>query len=291
MHEQTLRSAGAWAIRWFTLLPMGLLLAACTTPTERIQWLARQANLHQLQLTGNAFHLTAYRNAATGAMLHVYLSGDGTPWRNRYAVSTDPTPRHPLTLRLMMRDPAPAIYLARPCYQGHTHDHGCNPLLWTRDRYGVAVVTAMAAGLRSYLQHRRYHALVLIGYSGGGTLALLLAPRLPATRMVVTIAGNLDTAAWTSRHDYSPLTGSLNPADQPPLPSTIRQLHFAGDRDRIVPLSLIRAALARQPCAELYVIPGYNHQCCWLTAWPELLPRIRRTLAAPACHNRHLLTP
>ena len=70
----------------------------------------------------------------------------------------------------------------------------------------------MAAALSDILQRRPYQGLVLIGYSGGGVLAMLLAEQFPATQAVVTVAGNLDTDAWAIEHGYSPLRGSLNPA-------------------------------------------------------------------------------
>lgn len=272
---------------WYATLALLSLISACTTPAQRLQRLARTADLHPLQLAGGGFHLAAFRNNASGGILHVYLSGDGTPWLDRFTISPDPTPRQPLALRLMTHDPEPSLYLSRPCYQAHFHDRRCNPLLWTSYRYSPAVVTAMAAALHSYLHHHAFHGLVFIGYSGGGTLAMLLAPLFASTRMVVTIAGNLDPAAWTTRHNYTPLAGSLNPAEQPPLAAHIRQLHLVGSQDRIVPPALIRKAVSRQPCTELEIVPGYNHHCCWLAAWPAILRQVRRMLAAPTCPVRH----
>ena len=68
----------------------------------------------------------------------------------------------------------------------------------------------------------------MIGYSGGGTLAQLVAEKFTQTRAVVTLAGNLDLAAWVQLHDYTPLGGSLNPAERPPLPGHILQIHYVG---------------------------------------------------------------
>lgn len=264
-------------------LALAVLLTGCASPGQRMDEFAAGAGLQHLQLAGAGFRLSAYRNSTHGKRLHIYLAGDGTPWRNRYTIAADPTPREPLALQLMARDPAPGLYLSRPCYHGHQHDPGCSPLLWTLARYGPEVVTSMAAALHTYLLDHPHAGLVFIGYSGGATLAMLLAPRFPQTRAVLTVAGNLDPDAWAARHGYSPLSGSLNPTRRPPLPVSIRQWHLAGGRDRIVPAALIKTAAAHQHCAQVIVFPDYDHHCCWLAHWPALL---RQFVIAPHGHGR-----
>lgn len=252
-----------------------LLLAGCATPQQHLDQLAEQAGFERLLLAGKGFHHVAYRNAAREGPLHVYLEGDGTPWLNRYTIAPDPTPRRPLALELMARDPAASLYLGRPCYHGLQNEPGCSPLLWTARRYGPTVVVSLSAALHDYLARRPHRELVLIGYSGGGVLAMLLAERFPQTRAVVTIAADLDIEAWTTYHGFSPLLGSLNPARRAPLP--VNQLHLAGGRDDNVPPALIRAAVADQPCAQIRVLSGYDHRCCWSDRWPELLQPVMAT--------------
>ncbi len=111
----------------------------------------------------------------------------------------------------------------------------------------------------------------LIGFSGGGTLAMLLAPGLPRVTRVITVAANLDTAAWTAHHGYPPLTASLNPATRPPLGPRIAQTHYLGERDSSVPPSLLAALRTRTADADWRVVPGFDHQCCWVERWPVLL--------------------
>jgi pimeloyl-ACP methyl ester carboxylesterase len=117
---------------------------------------------------------------------------------------------------------------------------------------------------------------VLIGYSGGGALAMLVAERVANVSAVVTIAGNLDTEAWTRLHAYSPLSGSLNPARRAPLPSRIAQLHLTGGKDKNVPVALIEPVVRRQPHAELRVYDDADHGCCWAREWPRVLEDIAR---------------
>jgi pimeloyl-ACP methyl ester carboxylesterase len=129
----------------------------------------------------------------------------------------------------------------------------------------------MAAALRRVAGDERQ--LVLIGYSGGGTLAMLLAPRLSNTVRVVTLAANLDVSAWAAYHTFTPLSGSLDPAREAPLGAHISQLHLTGARDRQIPPWLAAPVVARQPYAELVVLPGFDHRCCWEAQWPALLAR------------------
>jgi pimeloyl-ACP methyl ester carboxylesterase len=251
------------------------LLAGCA-PAQRLDTLANAYGFQRKLVEGAHFRLVTYRNRAMdgkGAVLHVYLEGDGLPWRTRYEVSWDPTPRDPLALRLMKADPAPAVYLGRPCYDGQAAAPGCGPRMWTVARYAPVVLASMRAALTRILARSGYSGIVLIGYSGGGTLAMLLAARLPQTRGVITIGGNLDPARWALLHRYSPLAASLNPADEPPLDRRIRQVHYVGSDDRDVPPGLVRGVARQQPGAAVIVIPGFDHRCCWEAVWPSLLKR------------------
>jgi pimeloyl-ACP methyl ester carboxylesterase len=272
--------AGRTGLLRFILVCCGLLLGGCISPQELLDIRAADFGFQRLLLNGDGFRHVAYHKPGGTGALHVYLDGDGTPWRNRYTVAIDPTPRRPLMLRLMAYDPHPALYLGRPCYHGQHAEPGCSPLLWTARRYGPEVLDSLAAALVNYLAKNPYPELVFIGHSGGGTLAMLLAERFSRTRAVLTLAANLDIDAWTALHDYTPLTGSLNPADRPPLPAPIAQLHLAGTDDDNVPAALIEPVVRRQPCAEFRALPGHDHFCCWEQEWPQLL---RELETLPGC--------
>jgi pimeloyl-ACP methyl ester carboxylesterase len=146
--------------------------------------------------------------------------------------------------------------------------------MWTSGRYSDAVVRSMVAALEELLGEREDRRLSLLGYSGGGALAMLMADRLGGVEQVVTLAANLDIDAWADLHGYSRLLGSLNPAEQAALPSGIRRLHLAGELDKKVPANLIKKAVSRDPLAEVRVLPGFGHRCCWVEHWPEILARL-----------------
>ncbi len=206
--------------------------------------------------------------------LHVYLGGDGSPRSAARHRPPDPTPRDTVALHLMALDPAPSVYLGRPCYHGVP---ACDPIHWTLGRYSEAAVESLVAALRRF--GIPPEGLVLIGFSGGGALAMLMAERLPETRAVVTVAGNLDPGAWTAHHGFVPLRASLDPSQRPPLPPGVPQLHLLGGRDRAVPPALVGPALARQRAAHAWLYPRFDHACCWEEAWPDALDELAAALA------------
>lgn len=240
---------------------------------------AAHAPLLTSTVSGAGFlHHFEIKGTLAGAQrVHVYLEGDGRPYATRYLPATDPTPRRRLARELMALDPSPSLYLARPCYEGRAGDRGCASALWTDARYGEAVVASMAAALEALRAAHAVAHVTLVGYSGGGTLAMLLAPRVAAVDSVVTIAANLDLKAWAARHGYAPLHMSLDPATQAPLPAEIAQWHFVGADDTNVPPALVERALAHDPAATIVVVAA-DHAKGWTSAWPQLL---RQLDAAP----------
>jgi hypothetical protein len=93
------------------------------------------------------------------------------------------------------------------------------------------------------------------------------------SRAIVTIAANLDIDAWADHHGQNRLTASLNPASRPPLRTVSLERHYAGSRDWVVPPTLVAPGV-RGPNAELIVVDGYDHVCCWTELWPRILADI-----------------
>ncbi len=258
-----------------------LLCSACSGPGQRaIEGVAETAGFRSEIIQGEDFAHQVLFNFPAGAdvdRLHVYMEGDGTPWLGKGRPAMDPTSRRPVALKLMVRDSTPAIHLGRPCYGRARESNNCHPWIWTHGRYGKDIVDSMLAALNRAIGQRKDVQLVLIGHSGGGALAMLMAGRRAGVTDLVTLAGNLDVASWAAHHGYSPLKGSLDPALQPPLPSRIRQWHWAGDEDQQVPPKIVEQSLKRRHGAKLRILRGLDHSCCWEREWPEMLRFIRQT--------------
>lgn len=261
----------------FIALGLVWLIHGCGGKQNTVDQLVSHNDFHRQLVTTTLFSHWIIANSAdntSDSTLHVYIEGDGIPWLRNDIISADPTPHNPLALKLMAQDQAPSLYLGRPCYFGLATSKHCSPAIWTNDRYSEPVVASMQAALAGYLESHAYQHLKFIGYSGGGVLAMLLAPRFANTDEVITVAANLDTDAWTDYHKYSSLIGSLNPATQPPLPASIKQIHFAGKRDKNVPTALIHYVSSLQPNSSIRVKERFDHVCCWEKEWSQILKTI-----------------
>lgn len=261
------------AIRHLVVCGAVAALAACATPAERFERRAAVLGFTALVLQGDGFEHRSYIAdlGRTDRPLHVYIEHDGTPWASIDRIAEDPTPRQAYALELMAMDAGPRLLLGRPCYFQARRDPPCSPRVWTHERYSPQVVASMATALRSFLSVHPFRQVLLVGYSGGGTLAWLIAAQTPQATRLVTVAANLDIDRWARIHGYSPLAGSLNPAAAPALAPTVAERHYVGGRDANVPASVVRSFALRHPRASVIEIAEFDHVCCWIERWPQLL--------------------
>lgn len=252
---------------------VALVLTGCNSPPERFTQQARRLEIVLDAVNADGFRLAVFRQGTTkpGGRIHLYLDGDGTPWMTRTQVARDPTSRNALILRLLAKDTAPALYLGRPCYHGEHRAPGCSPWLWTSGRYSEPVLGAMETALEKIIASESIAHVTLIGYSGGGVIAWHLAQRVAKVDAIVTVAANLDVRAWTQHHGYTPLEGSLNPADGPPMRPGVRQLHLVGRHDRNTPPALTMPLEARFGARFRRREVNAGHADGWLEHWPALI--------------------
>lgn len=252
-------------------LLLALFLASCTTNTIRIERLAATLGLSRSVVEAGGFRSPIFMRGVPvpqGASLAIFIEGDGVPWRGGREPSLDPTTGDPIALKLLAQTPSPAAYVSRPCYQDMTGPR-CTPERWTMERYSDEIVSSMSEVVRTAAMQAKARSVVLVGYSGGGVLAVLIAERLDNVAAVITVGANLDTDAWTKHHGYLPLTGSLNPAS-----STAEhrwpETHLYGARDATVPPATVAAYFKRFPSAKQQIVDANDHVCCWVEQWPQL---------------------
>lgn len=206
--------------------------------------------------------------------LHVYIEGDGFAWITRSIVSDDPTPLNPTALSLMLQDNATCkVYLARPCQ--YLFQKECDNSYWTSHRFSQKVIHSYHDALNELKSLHGNATFTLIGYSGGGAVATLLASQREDVSMLVTVAGNLDTDRWVQFHQITPLSGSLNPAHFTEKLEQIEQYHLVGKNDKIIPKPVFDAYLSRFKNTEkiYYVEYDAQHACCWDGHYKHFLKR------------------
>jgi pimeloyl-ACP methyl ester carboxylesterase len=236
-------------------------------------------------LRAGAFRLVAYRRltATPPARLVVYLEGDADAWHpDGLRVRAEPPPVRPVALELATRDPAPAVaWLARPCQLVlPPAAMGCEPSLWSHRRFAPEAIDAVDSALTALRRESGAAALELVGYSGGGVVATILAARRDDVASLVTVAAPLDLGAWVAHHDLGAMPDALDPAAIPPgRLADVAQAHLAGERDPIVPPAIVAGWLGPRPhgSARLVVVPGRGHDD-WAEGWPALVAATRARL-------------
>lgn len=271
----------------------GLVLAAtigaCASPQRHAQHLARNYRLDPLVLQGTIFRHHAFAAVrGTPGLLVLFIDGDGSPWTGGgYRVASDPTSRQLVALDLAGLTPGSVLYLGRPCYLDSSRPAECSARLWTSERYSPEVVASMSAAAARYIAQQGFEQVLLVGYSGGATLAALMADSLPRVSGFVSIAGNLDPDSWTRLHGYLPLQGSLNPSLQPALPASLPQWYLLGGQDKNVPAAASGRYLERVAPDRIWRFPQFDHECCWVREWPALFARIATELSARRTLGSH----
>jgi len=259
-----------------------LWLSACvTTPSQIYQSKADKLGLSESLIATEIFDLTVFSNNKNNntEVLHIYLEGDGQPFLHNRYINLDPTSTKGLALDLMAQDPNASLLVGRPCYhtsikqQDRVRGRGCDDnKWWTSHRYNSIVVDSIAQAISQLNQNQSQ--IVLIGYSGGGALAMLLANKVQNIRSIVTISANLDIHAWTQYHAYTPLFGSLNPIETIGQTKEIKQLHLVGDKDKNIPHALWHSQISKPKLSTVKRYPEFNHSCCWQKIWPDVLSEL-----------------
>ena len=268
-------------------------LAGCSSFMESRETLAKRiaypAFMYERQIEAGDFNLMAWEKVhKKGQSANVYIEGDGLSWISPSEPSLDPTPINPVALNLAAMDKSPnVIYIARPCqFSGneiwrdaapkYNGEGFCPRKYWTDARYSSEVIASMSAALDNIKRKYQISEFHLIGYSGGATVAALLAADREDVKSFRTVAGNLDHETFTTIHDVTPLSLSLNPVDRAAELRFIPQHHYLGGEDEVIPpavYSSYEQAVYPSQCLAKSFVPDADHEYGWVDKWPELLKR------------------
>jgi hypothetical protein len=255
-----------------------LLLAGCATENRvaTADAIARQAGLQPGEISASPFVLRWWgRINAPHQPVHLYIEGDGFAWVTPSQPSRDPTPYNPLALRLAAADSAVNVaYLARPCqYTPMVRNPACNLSWWTDRRFAPAVIEAMNSAVSQIMRQAPGQPLVLVGYSGGGAIAALIAAQRSDVQSLRTVAGNLDMDEVNRLHHASPMPLSLNAKAVATRLAALPQIHYSGSDDRVIPQSVTQGYVdaSHSGCVKMVSVAGLTHGGRWETLWPALL--------------------
>jgi len=274
------RGAVAW--RPGILMGLAVALSNCSTaPLDR----ASDAGLTPILLGSGEFPVQAALPPAVpgrNGTLTVFIEGDGRAFVRRHPFmppqpSDDPTPDRATGLNLALAEHAQGgfpAYLARPCQFGGRAATGCSDYYWAEGRFSEPMVAAQDAALDQIRARLGAQSLRLVGWSGGGIMAMLLAARRSDIVGVMTLASPLDHVAWTRRRDRTPLLGSLELVPPPAALSRLPQVHLLGSEDRLVTNRDQAAFLSALPNAQSLTIPRIGHADGWVEHWQQLRDRL-----------------
>ncbi|MGL5666117.1 MAG: alpha/beta fold hydrolase [Shewanella sp.] len=269
-------------VQFYPVCLLALFLVSCAqvpSPHERslhADSLAALKGWKASRIPAGHFEFVVYTAAhvSSAKQLTIYIEGDGFAWINRNTPSTDPTPRDPMALRLALAHPkGVAVYLARPCQYIDAERAGCNSTYWTEKRFAPEIIDATNRTIDMLKLRFNTTQLELVGYSGGGNIAVLVAAHRDDIVRLITVAGNIDHRAWTTYHHLSPLSGSLNAADLADRIANLPQIHYIGGKDHVIPSLLAQRwprTIIGPNSDNLHIIKNADHSCCWVDQWPIL---------------------
>jgi len=260
------------------LIHLSFLFTGCVAadPKASANKIAAPSGLIRNNLQTTSFNFVSWQRITPPVnSLRVYIEGDGFAWKSRTQPSDNPTPHNPVALKLAASDShANVLYLARPCqFLSAPLPANCQVNIWTADRFSPAVINAMNEALDLLVRRYPGVTLELVGYSGGGNIAALLAERRTDVRTLRTVAGNLDVAYVNALHRVSPMPHALSAIDRAGDLRALAQVHFSGEEDATVPPAVARRfqQAVGGNCVRVVTLQGMGHGSDWASRWPQLL--------------------
>ena len=227
-----------------------LLLSACATENPLKDMRFKTVS------SGDYTMASWYKITEPKQPVKIYIEGDGHAFDSDGQPTEDPTPEGLFLRKLAVGDTSPnVVYLARPCQ--YIMGSNCTQKDWTTGRFSKAIIDSMEAGVGAWKKKAKTDKVILVGYSGGAMIASQIAARHPNdVEKLITIAGVLDKDKWTEYHNDEPLSDSVN-LNIKSLDS-VRQTHYIGEKDKIVPPDLAKDVLGEDN-SSVIIVKGATH--------------------------------
>lgn len=240
--------------------------------TETAQRIAAPAWMIKRDISASPFILRAYeRIHDRGGVANIYIEGEDT------LADSSKTPFNPVALHLASKDKAEnLIYLARPCQYTEMLDpaESCKTSYGKDARFSEDVIASYDIALNDIAKRYDISMFNVIGYSGGGAIATLLAAKRSDIVSLRTVAGILDHETYSDVATAPSFTKSLNPVNEASTLTKMPQYHFIGGRDNVVTPAVLHSYLQSMPptnCVQTMMVQEADHDIGWVDKWPELL--------------------
>jgi predicted esterase len=176
------------------------------------------------------------------------------------------------------------VYLGRPC-QNYGGKSCLRPKGGGVSRYTEQKVSALNDAVGVIKLNTGASAVRLVGYSGGATMALLIAnlrvsQGLNDVSGIITLAGNLDhlaTQLWhIEKFGGATLGAGVNPIDILDTINHIPVIHYMGAKDEVVPARLSRKFIEKsnKDCAVVVNLQKATHHENWREYFPAISSRV-----------------
>lgn len=232
--------------------------------------ISKKNNFKSKDIQTEVFKLRTYSKINNNTSpLKIYIEGDGFSWVDRYTLSNNPTPINPIALKLATIDKSQNIlYIARPCQ--YIKNNKCQNKYWSDKRFSKEVVDSINQVITIFKKQSKIQNIELIGFSGGGAIVTLIASLRDDVQSIVTVAGNLDHILLHKYHNIEPMVGSLNPIKIVNKISHIPQVHYVGENDKVIPLSIaksFKSYATNSKRIKIRIIKNTTHTKGWEKFW------------------------
>ncbi len=239
--------------------------------------LAAQNHYQASIIQTSIFPIQIFYQAHNSKHAIIYLEGDGLVLNKYGEIALNSTPTDPMALRLACVDNRnlTKIVVNRPYH--YIKSENPNSKYWTTARYSPEVIGSILETIKSCQQQFHFETIELVAYSGGASVALLLAPHLKNLQLIISFAGNLDHKSWTHYHNAEPLFESLDPIENMHILSKIPQIHFLGtsDTNTTIDLGLMYKQKINSDKIIIIEIDGFEHDSNWPNIWKKQIMKLK----------------
>ena len=198
------RSSSIFFLGSICSLLLHSVLTSCNTRVS--QSISSNENLPQSlkvkYINGGEFEIySAQSQNVRKSCSYFHLEGDGFAWKSRTSFLMIQHQKNAVATKLAIKENKPdTIYLCKTLsIWRETLRKKCSQIYWSSHRYSPEIIESVSRAI-TILKNNNNKTIRLIGFSGGGAIAVLVAARRDDVGAIYTVAGNLNSKLIMERH-------------------------------------------------------------------------------------------